>query len=184
MTERSDLVTSYEEGNPLIVRSDHGCFGCGRLNACGLRLTFSTLPGARGTGVWAAFTPQEPYEGYTGVVHGGIISTVLDEIMAWALYERGIWAVTAQLAVRFRRPIAVGTPTRAIGRLTADRGRLVETSGEIRAMDDALLASASGVFVRVPPEQAAAWAARYLASPDQHPPVRDDDLSHHRASDR
>jgi acyl-coenzyme A thioesterase PaaI-like protein len=152
-----------DQGRPLIVRDDHGCFGCGRLNPRGLRLAFHTLPEALGPGVWAPFEPDRELEGYAGVVHGGIVSTVLDEIMAWALYERGIWAVTAELSVRFRRPIAVETATRAVGRLVVDRGRLVETSGEIRAVDDdAVLASATGLFVRVPEEQAAAWAERYL----------------------
>jgi acyl-coenzyme A thioesterase PaaI-like protein len=163
MEDERELNARYLEGRPLVVRSDHGCFGCGRLNPHGLRLAFRTLPDSLGPGVWARFTPERTFEGYAGVVHGGIISTVLDELMAWALYERGIWAVTAQLAVRFRRPIVVGAATRVIGRLVADRGRLVETSGEIRsAADDALLASASGVFVRVPEEQAAAWQGRYL----------------------
>jgi uncharacterized protein (TIGR00369 family) len=153
-------------GQPLIVRSDHGCFGCGRLNPRGLRLAFRTLPAALGPGVWAPFVPDRELEGYAGVVHGGIVSTVLDEIMAWALYERGVWAVTAELSVRFRRPIVIDTPTRAIGRLVVDRGRLIEASGEIRTVsDDVALASATGRFVRVPAEQAAAWAERYLGLP-------------------
>jgi uncharacterized protein (TIGR00369 family) len=156
------------QGRALIVRNDHGCFGCGQLNPYGLRLTFRTLPDALGPGVWAPFTPTHVFEGYAGVVHGGIISTVLDEIMAWALYERDIWAVTAQLSIRFHRPIPVGAETRAIGRLVADRGRLVEASGEIRDVtDDRELATATGTFVRVPPEQATAWQARYLARPDE-----------------
>jgi uncharacterized protein (TIGR00369 family) len=157
----------HPAGRSLVVRNDHGCFGCGQLNPHGLRLTFRTLPEALGPGVWAPFLPDRSFEGYADVVHGGIISTVLDEIMAWALYERGIWAVTAQLTIRFHRPIAIGAVTRAVGRLVADRGRLVEASGEIRdAVADRLLASAAGTFVRVPREQAAAWEARYLAVPE------------------
>ena len=99
------------EADRIEVRDDHYCFGCGRLNPFGLKLTFYRSP----DGVLAPFTPEQRHEGYTGVVHGGIVTTVLDEVMAWALYAQEIWAVTGDLKVRFRRPVAVGAPTIASG---------------------------------------------------------------------
>ena len=142
---------------------DHRCFGCGRLNPHGLRLTFFRL--ADGTGVWAPFTPQRDHEGYAGLTHGGIISTVLDEVMAWSLYDREVWAVTARMSVAFRRPVEVGEPTRAVGAMVADRGRLVEVAGQLlRARDGVVLADAAGTFARVPAAQALAWRERYLGS--------------------
>jgi acyl-coenzyme A thioesterase PaaI-like protein len=152
---------------PLNVRRDHGCFGCGRLNPHGLRLEFFRTDD--GQAVWTPFTPALEHEGYAGVVHGGIVSAVLDEVMAWALYARGLWAVTGKIEVRFRRPLEVGVSTRAVGRLVADRGRVLTTTGELRSLsrqaDGQLLAEATATFVRVPEEQAAAWRERYLGEP-------------------
>ena len=146
---------------PLNARDDHGCFGCGRLNPHGLRLRFFRAAG--GDGVWAPFTPQVEHEGFTGVVYGGIITAVLDEAMAWAVYARGVWTMTGRIEVRFRRPVAIGVPTRAVGRVVADRGRVLDVAGELRReADDALLAEATAIFFRVPEEQARAWRERYL----------------------
>ena len=148
-------------GTRISALDDHNCFGCGRLNPHGLRLAFHRLP--EEPGVWAPFTPLPDHEGYAGLVHGGIISTLLDEAMAWALYAREIWSVTARMSVTFRKPVAVGEPTRAIGRLVADRGRLLEAAGELRReRDDVLLAEATATFIRVPEAQAREWRARYL----------------------
>lgn len=150
-----------ESGDLLSARDDHGCFGCGRLNPHGLRLSFARLADA--SGVWAPFTPRVEDEGYGGMVHGGIVTTLLDEAMAWAIAAREIWAVTAKIEVRFRRPLETGVPVRALGRVASDRGRLIEGEGEVRrAKDDLLLAEATATFARVPADQAAAWRARYV----------------------
>lgn len=156
------MATSHSQANHarIVVRDDHHCFGCGRLNPYGLRLRFFRTA----AGVLAPFTPEQRHEGYTGVVHGGIVTTVLDEVMAWALYAEGIWAVTGELRVRFRRPVPVGEETEASGRLERDRGRVLDVAGEVRRVhDSALLATATGTFVRVPEDQADAWRERYLA---------------------
>ena len=143
------------------VRDDHNCFGCGRLNPCGLHLAFG--PTVDGNGVWAPFGPAPAHEGYAGVVHGGIVTALLDEAMAWAAFARDAWVVTARIDVRFRRPVEIGRPVRVVGRVVADRGRIVEAVGEVRrASDDALLAEAAGVFARVPEDRARAWRRRYI----------------------
>lgn len=141
--------------------NEHNCFGCGTLNACGLHLTM--YPNADGNGVWARFVPAERFEGYPGLIHGGIVCTVLDEVMAWSLYREQIWAVTGSLQVRYRQPLAVGERLRAIGAVERNRGRVIETRGEIRRESDgALVAEATATFVRVPADQADAWRERYL----------------------
>lgn len=146
------------------VQDDHYCFGCGRLNPFGLKLTFYRTS----DGVLAPFTPEQRHEGYTGVVHGGIVTTVLDEVMAWALYAEEVWAVTGDLRVRFRRPVTVGIPTIASARIVAARSRTIDVSSSLaEATTDRLLADATGTFVRVPQEQAEAWRARYLVEPPQ-----------------
>lgn len=86
--------------------------------------------------------------------------------MAWALSARGIWAMTAKIEVRFRRPVAVGVPLRALGRVAADRGRLLEARGELRGdADGGLLADASATFARVSDAQSCAWRERYVDAP-------------------
>lgn len=145
----------------LAAREDHGCFGCGGLNPLGLRLRFRRL--GDNSGVWAAYTPRVEDEGYGGMVHGGIVTTLLDEAMAWAIAAGGVWAVTAKIGVRFRRPAESGVALRTSGRVVADRGRMIETAGELRrAGDGLLLAEATATFARVEEEQAAAWRERYL----------------------
>jgi uncharacterized protein (TIGR00369 family) len=164
---RQDGGASAEPSDLSGVGNEHGCFGCGRLNPHGLRLRFDR----DGDGVRAPFTPRPVDEGYDGVVHGGIVATLLDEAMAWSCYAQDAWVVTATIEVRFRRPVAVGVPLRALGRVVRDRGRLLDAAGELRrAADDLLLAEATATFARVPEEQARAWRARYLASSDETGP--------------
>jgi len=146
--------------DPRSETTDHHCFGCGRLNIHGLQLEL--VPDPEGEGVVTRFTPTARTEGYTGMVHGGIITTVLDEVMAWSLYRHGVWAVTGQLTTRYRKPVILGEQTTARGVLVRDRGRVIEMRGEIRRdADGVLLADATATFIRVPDSQATAWQARY-----------------------
>jgi acyl-coenzyme A thioesterase PaaI-like protein len=146
---------------PINLVQDHNCFGCGTLNLHGLRLRLHRDEASGG--VVTHFTPDTRFEGYGGMVHGGIVSTVLDEVMAWSLYQVGEWGVTAKMEIRFRQPLRIGEPTRANGHIVRERGRLFDLKGEIRRLDDeALLAEATAIFMRVPSDQAAAWRDRYI----------------------
>jgi acyl-coenzyme A thioesterase PaaI-like protein len=148
----------------LNVRRDHHCFGCGHLNPNGLKLEF-WIDDESGD-VSTSWTPSQVHQGYGGIVHGGIISTVLDEVMGWELSSKGIWAVTAKLNVQFRKPVEVGVATTATARIASDQGRKVDLEAVLmRASDLRPLATASGLFIRVPPEKAMEWENRYL--PDQ-----------------
>jgi acyl-coenzyme A thioesterase PaaI-like protein len=154
-------VTVYRTDHPVRPLIDHNCFGCGALNPIGLHLRFYALDD--GEGVWAPWMPTSEYEGYGGMIHGGIISTLMDEILAWSLYARDTWAVTARLNTTFRKPVRIGESVRLVGRIVRDRGRLIELHGEIRReSDDALLAESEATFMRVPPEQAERWNRQYL----------------------
>jgi uncharacterized protein (TIGR00369 family) len=155
-------VTAYPTDHPVPALIDHNCFGCGALNPIGLHLKFYQLPA--GDAVWAPWTPTAAYEGYGGMIHGGIISTLMDEILAWSLYARDTWAVTAKLGTTYRKPVEVGKPVRLIGTVVRDRGRIIELHGEIRdEADDTLLAESDATFMRVPSAQAEQWSQRYLA---------------------
>lgn len=158
----TETRASRPDGSDAITwANEHNCFGCGNLNEHGLQLRF--FPNEDGSGVWAPFTPTAAFEGYGGMIHGGIICTILDEVMAWSLYRLEAWAVTGQLSTRFRKPMVVGEPVRAIGRLVKDRGRVLDMHAEIRReRDNVLLAEGTATFFRVPESQAAEWNERYL----------------------
>jgi uncharacterized protein (TIGR00369 family) len=126
---------------------EHECFGCGEHNPIGLRLVFA----ADGPdGVVAHFTPGRSRQGWIGATHGGILATLLDEALAWALVRAGIWAVTARLSITYRRPVPLSQPLTVHGRLVRDRGRLVEAAGEVRDAAGRRLVEAEGHFYCLP----------------------------------
>ena len=90
------------------------------------------------------------------------MSTILDEVMAWALVDHDIWGVTARMAVEFRKPVPIGRPIRAEGRVTQARRRIVEAEGVILdPADGTELARATGLFVGAPEARKAELKARY-----------------------
>ncbi|MFL5646334.1 MAG: PaaI family thioesterase [Chloroflexota bacterium] len=122
----------------------HNCFACGTLNAGGLGLDLHVEPGRS----WVDLSLESRFEGWEGVIHGGILCTILDEVMAWALVGEDNWGVTARMAVDFRRPVTVGTPIHAEGWITRSRRRLADTAGQIvDATTGAQLATATGVYL-------------------------------------
>lgn len=138
---------------------EHGCFGCGNGNPHGLRLRFRPLPDG---GVWADFTPAREHEGYLGLTHGGILSTVADEAMSWAVTTAGDLGVTARMSLTFRQPAQLGDALRVEAWTTNRRSRTIDTRAEIRSrVTGELLTAAEGRFVRVSRAQAAAFRAGY-----------------------
>ena len=105
------------------------CFVCGAHNAHGLHLRFRR----EGDEVRADFTPQPQHAGFRGIVHGGILATVLDEAMFWAAASTTKrFCLAAELNVRFVSKVTVGQTLTVVARLRADRGRLWESSAELR----------------------------------------------------
>ena len=129
---------------------DHFCFACGKNNPDGLHLKFQyPRPGT----CRAEFVPVQKYQGWHGILHGGIVSTLLDEALAHAAggAERGgggSGAVTAELTIRFKKPVKIGNHLVLSGRVEKDQGRLVEAVSEITDETGAILASAKGKLVR------------------------------------
>lgn len=122
----------------------HNCFGCGTLNAGGLRLVLHVEAGR----AWTEATLDRRFEGWDGVIHGGILCAILDEVMAWALVGEDNWGVTARMAIDFRKPVAVGVPIRAEGWISRARRRIVDTEGHIvDAATGIELATAAGTYV-------------------------------------
>jgi len=133
------------------------CFVCGRLNEIGLHLEFySPEPGK----VEAVTTVDKRFQGYPGVVHGGIISAILDEISGRAVMmdepgKETRFLVTARLDVRYRRPVPTGEELQVRGHLIKDTGRVATVKGEIFNQAGLLLAEAEGVMVNIPDQMLA-----------------------------
>ena len=120
------------------------CFVCGPNNPIGLKVRFRLDDGV----CRAEFTPQGEHVGYDGVTHGGILFSLLDDVMANWVFLRGERCYTARAEVRYRKPLPIGTPVRLEGRQEQRRGRLATLSGKIiRADDDSVVAEASARFM-------------------------------------
>ncbi len=126
------------------MRNGSGCFACGQENPIGLRLRFT----AQGDSVRAEFTPGPRYQGYEGVVHGGIVAAALDDAMAQLFHMRGQESLTARLEIRFRRETPVGQRLVVTARLTGERTRLFTAEAVLSLLDGTRLAEAKGTFVR------------------------------------
>ena len=124
--------------------AEHNCFACGTLNTGGLGLMLHVEAGRS----WADITLDRRFEGWDGVIHGGILCTILDEVMAWALVGEDNWGVTARMAVTFKRPVQVGMPIHAEGWIARSTRRIVDTAGHIVDATTGLeLATSTGVYV-------------------------------------
>ncbi len=123
------------------------CFGCGLQNPGGLKLTFRKEGDAYAT----TFIAPQGFQGNEGILHGGIMATLLDEVMA-----RYVWQVidapvaTGRLEVRYRRPTPVECPIEVRAWITGRRGaRVFTTAAEARLADGTLLAEATALVMRV-----------------------------------
>jgi len=125
---------------------DRSCFVCGKENDIGLKLEIKsdkTLKKA-----WAVTKIDKKFCGWNGIVHGGIISTVLDEIMAYAaftVYESG---VTGEITVRFRKPIPVESEILVEGFVESVKGRVCYAKGKI-TLNGEVMAESTGKMVMV-----------------------------------
>ena len=119
------------------------CFVCGEQNPSGLHAKFFEQDGS----AVAEIVADSSFEGYKGIYHGGIISTLLDEVMIKAILAQGIYAVTAEMTIRFRRPVTIGEKLKFSGKVVSRRLRLFSTEGEVTGADGTICASATGKYV-------------------------------------
>jgi acyl-coenzyme A thioesterase PaaI-like protein len=125
------------------------CFVCGLANQFGLQLRFYiTAPGE----VTCTHTVPDRYQGFPGVVHGGIVAAMLDEVCARA--HMGIhpprFMYTARLEVRYRKNVPIGQPLRVVGTAAKSKLRTATSTGVIYGMDGSVLAEADALLVDVP----------------------------------
>jgi len=124
---------------------DNGCFVCGPANMNGLHLSFQQQEDQYVT----IFTPPAIYQGYQGVLHGGIMATVLDEVMARYAWVLAGPAATAKMEIRYRNPAPVNQPITFRGWVTAIRrsGKAYEMAAKATLADGTLLAEATALVI-------------------------------------
>ena len=129
----------------------HHCFACGTENPIGLNLQFYRL----GDAVCSEITLDRHYEGWEGVAHGGIVSTLLDEIMSWAIiYAKKVFMVTRKMDIKYIRPVMISIPLEVRGRVKDDsEPPKIRAQAEIRDNEGRLLVKSAGEFVQVPEDK-------------------------------
>ncbi len=125
------------------------CLVCGVENTLGLSARFLELEDGEIAGI---FEPRDEHQSYPGRLHGGISSAILDETIGRAvnLSDPDAWGVTVELTVKYRKPVPLDRPIRAVARVTKDSSRIFEGSGEI-VLDDGIVAvEARGRYLKLP----------------------------------
>ena len=122
--------------------ADHNCFACGGTNPIGMRLRIELGEGT----ARATWTAGDDFVGWSDKVHGGIIATLLDEVMAWAPSSFDSWAVTAEMSVRYRSPALPGERLVATGRVVERRRRIYDVAGEVVGADGRVIAEGAGAI--------------------------------------
>jgi uncharacterized protein (TIGR00369 family) len=156
-TDRGTSEALVAEDGRRYAFADHHCFACGGSNPIGMRLRIEIGDGLART-TWKA---GRDFVGWSDKLHGGIIATLLDEVMAWAPSSFDSWAVTAEMSIRYRSPAAPGEALEATGRVVRRRRRIYDVEGEVRAADGRLVATGSGRYLGATPSAKAELKERY-----------------------
>jgi acyl-coenzyme A thioesterase PaaI-like protein len=128
------------------LRDNEKCYVCGKKNPAGLAVDFTINKETRA--IKAQFTPSDLHQGYEGIVHGGIISSLLDEAMAKLAYGLGIPAVTAEIVVKFKAPAKPHEELVVIGKLTRESGKLIQAEASV-LRGPVVIAEAKGKLLRI-----------------------------------
>jgi uncharacterized protein (TIGR00369 family) len=124
------------------------CFACGLENTFGLQIHFydNGIDEVR-----AEYTVPDHFQGYPGIVHGGIVATMLDELLGRSVMAKDptYFMVSAKLTVRYRKPVPIGQPLHLLGKVLRRKSRISTSIAEIRLSDGTLCAEAEGTLVHL-----------------------------------
>jgi uncharacterized protein (TIGR00369 family) len=137
--------------------ADHNCFACGGTNPIGMHLHIELGEGTAET----TWSPGPDFVGWEDKVHGGLLATLLDEVMAWAPSSYDSWAVTAEMRIRYRSPANPGETLAARGWVTERRRRIYRVRGEVHGEDGRMIAEAEGRFLGAAPSEKTQLKQRY-----------------------
>jgi len=124
------------------------CFGCGLKNPMGLRGQFYELENGE---VYGVFKPRKEYQSAPTIVHGGVVSVILDEIIGRAMMIKrpnDFWGYTVELRIRYKKPVPIDKEIRAIGRITKEIRKQYEGEGNILLPDGTVAVEGFGKYFR------------------------------------
>lgn len=124
------------------------CLVCGIDNDFGLKTRFYETEANE---LIAIFNPRDEHQSYPQIMHGGISAAILDEVIGRAIMmttDSSNFGVTIELKVRYKKPVPLGTELKAIGRITSDRGRIFEGTGELYLPDGEIAVEAEGRYMK------------------------------------
>jgi uncharacterized protein (TIGR00369 family) len=127
------------------LKDNQRCYVCGKDNPAGLKVQFDIDKTART--IIGRFTPRREHEGWEGIVHGGIIATLLDEAMVKLAAHLGVPAVSAEITVKFKSPVASGEDLVVTGRIVREIHRLIEAEATVQK-GLIVVAEAKGKLIR------------------------------------
>ncbi len=128
------------------LEDDNYCFACGKKNHCGLKLSFCYSNGK----LTSEFTPDKIYQGYKDIIHGGIIVTVLDEAMIQAAIAEGLMPITAEINIRFKKPLMSNEKTVVEAEITKRDSRLIEAQARLlKVADHTVIAEAQAKLIPI-----------------------------------
>ncbi len=117
------------------IIDEGACFVCGKNNEHGLQLSFTTDAGK----TICEFVVRKDFQGYKDIIHGGIVTAILDEAMIYAAMAGGLNPVTAEITVRFKQPLHADRHALAEAELTRSNNRIIEARSCISEKDTGLL---------------------------------------------
>jgi acyl-coenzyme A thioesterase PaaI-like protein len=130
------------------LREEGMCFGCGSRNSIGLKLIFEQ----DGEVTRTTFVGAPEHQGWKGVIHGGLLATLLDEAMGQWLWARKIVTMTAEMTTRYRTATPVGVKLTGEAQRVAEKGRLIQMEAWIKLPNGTVSARAAAKFLKVKPE--------------------------------
>lgn len=142
--------------------NSYDCVVCGLRSDAGLRAVFYDVDSGNGQAeVLVRFTARSKHQGYPARLHGGLATGILDEAICRAINagngdgEATVWGVAVDLSTRFLKPVPLEVELTARGRITRDRRRLFDGSGEIYLPDGSVAVTATGRYARLALDQIA-----------------------------
>lgn len=126
---------------------DQHCFVCGKKNLAGLKIEFHQNPQSKEVEAEVIFPNY--LQGWQGTIHGGLLATVLDEIMIKAAAASAIKCVTAEINVKYKKPAFTGTTYRAYGKMLEARGRIITAESRLCDATGQIYAQATGKLFKI-----------------------------------
>lgn len=131
------------------IRDDRTCFICGEKNPIGLKLRLRVDSDLGQSSADVKF--PEDFQGWAGVVHGGLVAAVLDEALIYAAGAKGHMCVTGEITVRYVKPARIGVAYALKGRFLEDKGRIVLAESFLFDADGQEVAKATGKLFKTKP---------------------------------